>query len=35
MAKTLAQIKADYQYTDKKNGEVKDRSINTPLNRHG
>lgn len=30
MAKTLAQIKADYQYTDKKNGEVKDRSINTP-----
>ncbi|HBY9525600.1 TPA: MarR family transcriptional regulator [Klebsiella aerogenes] len=30
MAKTLAQIKADYQYTDKKTGEVKDRTINTP-----
>ena len=30
MAKTLAEIKADYQYTDKKTGEVKDRTINTP-----
>lgn len=30
MAKTLAQIKADYQYTDKTTGEVKDRTINTP-----
>lgn len=30
MAKTLAEIKADYQYTDKQTGEVKDRTINTP-----
>ncbi|WP_438305622.1 MarR family transcriptional regulator [Raoultella ornithinolytica] len=30
MAKNLAQIKADYQYTDKTTGEVKDRTINTP-----
>ncbi|MCE1426431.1 helix-turn-helix domain-containing protein [Enterobacter hormaechei] len=30
MAKTLAEIKANYQYTDKQTGEVKDRTINTP-----
>ncbi|MER1435328.1 helix-turn-helix domain-containing protein [Enterobacter hormaechei] len=30
MTKTLAEIKADYQYTDKQTGEVKDRTINTP-----